>query len=1015
MQAATRLYSLLFMLLLFVAGPMTARADAPLRPEPLEKGNASTIINVGITEYQPLSSTYAKYYCLFDELLRANPNERVTFRFAIGTYGEVKDWYDKKAIDVAILSAMPVAELLNSASDTELQAIKQSYIGTLAEIPNRKQFSILDLFKDSPFEAERESEDNMRYMYRTACIVRKDSKLQSLSQLKAMIDDKDERKKVKFIFVRPVSVSGYIFPLSFLRDKHIDPLQPDIALDFTYQHSASLKRLLKPAPEDEKYRDYMVGFVNDTSSYNPKEIDKNLPDEQQFRLLKDDLLETSYIPHEAILINHHLGELRETKKFDELYAQLKRMFDERNKKYEKLRETASGTYKQPEIAKFWPLKMEQPEQWVKQYDHVMTWLQKARLPRDVLYRSNFDDLLKDLSAYKNSPKNKEKPLRLALVLSGGGAKCAYQAGAIAAIESKLRALHDGTEPDKYKDIDKDIDIDLVVGTSGGAINALVTALGVTQKEDGPRTILNTWRSFQQSDFFQPSTSFNIIFGLFFFGLLQMLLVVAGVLLFGREEAHWKALCLALAGLALVELVVAFYFGSPGPTQLIFWVGVQTALALAGVGLIRLLRRATKHWWRLAGCMMLFLSCIEVLLYFWPGPQDWPFGLDESHLFLHFWMLVTLYSIWSFPWPFLIGAIMVSTSFMKFSEKDLMRGGIRLVTVTSIVLVAVAFILVVHVLSGSAPSTEKGIDRAFARGIPALLGMSRPAGDDAKKQLQEVSRQIVTNPDSFKRDLVITNSRLPIEEQAEGEQADGETKYIEANQLPEDLYFYFRKEKTTTPRPSDARFISFGANPEKLLDVVIGSSTIYPIFPSRELFDLKVGNEDKLIEQLKIARKVRIIDGGFIHNSPIEAAQSWGATHIIQIDASPEWEPSVPSNFVQSSMLAFNYLFAQAQRTDQLVKGGVEIFQLRPTSECEKLNLRPTCTDTEQPGMNLFNFTGHVIGQDYYTPQPDMDTFDFAKVLICKAYDRGLKDVQGARPLFQRVPGEPVFRDVPQAP
>jgi adenylate kinase len=34
--------------------------------------------------------------------------------------------------------------------------------------------------------------------------------------------------------------------------------------------------------------------------------------------------------------------------------------------------------------------------------------------------------------------------------------------------------------------------------------------------------------------------------------------------------------------------------------------------------------------------------------------------------------------------------------------------------------------------------------------------------------------------------------------------------------------------------------------------------------------------------------VSIIDGGFVHNSPIEAAVKLEATHIIMIEASPEY-------------------------------------------------------------------------------------------------------------------------------
>src|SRR5205085_8412279 len=69
-------------------------------------------IKVGITEYQHLEATYGKYEEAFHELSNA-ADQPVSFKFAIGTYEEVTDWYNKRLIDVAILSAVPMAELLS--------------------------------------------------------------------------------------------------------------------------------------------------------------------------------------------------------------------------------------------------------------------------------------------------------------------------------------------------------------------------------------------------------------------------------------------------------------------------------------------------------------------------------------------------------------------------------------------------------------------------------------------------------------------------------------------------------------------------------------------------------------------------------------------------------------------------------------------------------------------------------------------------------------------------------------
>src|ERR1043165_1537081 len=86
-------------------------------------------IRVGITEYQTVESAYKKYAEFFEALedIAREQKSDVTFRFAIGTYGEVIDWYNKKLIDVAVLSAMPIADLLTSSDDNEKLKIRNSF------------------------------------------------------------------------------------------------------------------------------------------------------------------------------------------------------------------------------------------------------------------------------------------------------------------------------------------------------------------------------------------------------------------------------------------------------------------------------------------------------------------------------------------------------------------------------------------------------------------------------------------------------------------------------------------------------------------------------------------------------------------------------------------------------------------------------------------------------------------------------------------------------------------------
>jgi predicted acylesterase/phospholipase RssA len=214
--------------------------------------------------------------------------------------------------------------------------------------------------------------------------------------------------------------------------------------------------------------------------------------------------------------------------------------------------------------------------------------------------------------------------------------------------------------------------------------------------------------------------------------------------------------------------------------------------------------------------------------------------------------------------------------------------------------------------------------------------------------------------------------------------------LPVNKLPDDLYFYhYGNKENRLPPPPDKRFVPLKYNQEKVLDVVIGSSTIYPIFSPRALSSVQLGTEAKISPDPPI-EEMRIIDGGFIHNIPIQAARLWGATHIIVIDASPAPQMRDPQHLWDNTVMAFGYLFKQAQASDTLERVGT--FELRPSSKCEKLNVRAVCTNSEPP-------------------DPNLDTFDFSNRAARRAFDKGQADVNQGGPLFVRVPGAPVFRTV----
>lgn len=139
-------------------------------------------------------------------------------------------------------------------------------------------------------------------------------------------------------------------------------------------------------------------------------------------------------------------------------------------------------------------------------------------------------------------------------------------------------------------------------------------------------------------------------------------------------------------------------------------------------------------------------------------------------------------------------------------------------------------------------------------------------------------------------------------------------------LPSDLYFYAPAGSGAAGPPDyGERGVALADQPDMLLDVVMGSGSVFPVFPPRTLENFPRPGE-----------RIELIDGGFVHNSPVEAAVRWGATHVVLIEADPH-ERAERRNFLQNAAGAFNHLYYQAQQVDarSREREQVVIFSLRP--------------------------------------------------------------------------------------
>ena len=259
-------------------------------------------IKVGITEYQDIERSYERYERLFQELMASvDPNEPVTFKFAIGNYGEVMDWYNKGDIDVGIFSAMPVANFLRDASDGDIKKFGEAYIGDLGIS------TVLSEPRPLVTGTEEELAKKDPFYYRSVCLAPwSDPELGTRSDGKERtIDDiKRVQKQVKFIFVRPFSLSGYVVPLYVLKKNEINPA-PD-QIEFSYEHSNSVQRLLD---EVEEERSGSNKALRRMCARRDRATSAELGDpEKLFEKIRiDDLQSEDFkIPREKIFVNYHL-------------------------------------------------------------------------------------------------------------------------------------------------------------------------------------------------------------------------------------------------------------------------------------------------------------------------------------------------------------------------------------------------------------------------------------------------------------------------------------------------------------------------------------------------------------------------------------------------------------------------------------------------------------------------------------------------------------------------------------
>ncbi|MEM1070310.1 MAG: PhnD/SsuA/transferrin family substrate-binding protein, partial [Planctomycetota bacterium] len=319
----------------------------------------------------------------------------------------------------------------------------------------------------SPLSPEiRQSGKQFFGSYRSVCVVAKGSSIRDADDLRrAAASD-----AIEFLFVHPNSLSGYIGPLRALRQLDIEPQESQ--LQFTYSHTQSLRRLEQETSSEKTH----VAFV-----WDDVEADADLI--SGLRRIEFPELDALELPRNVIVASSG---------FD---------FDER------LRQLIVGS--ESDRYRFSAL-----SDWREKFRNVRSWLEEADALALGPEKLSLDEVAQSLLQYARS---QPQPPRLALVLSGGGAKCSYQVGAVAALEERLEKL-------RRESGDESLDIQLVVGTSGGAINSVPVAMGISKTQAGRDGFATTWRSLDQRDIVRLPRLMRINMGVWF-AALQTAIVI----------------------------------------------------------------------------------------------------------------------------------------------------------------------------------------------------------------------------------------------------------------------------------------------------------------------------------------------------------------------------------------------------------------------------------------------------------------------------------------------------------
>ena len=455
------------------------------------------------------------------------PRSQSDFRIGVLAYQDFdsdRAYYNALIKELERTSPTPIRIRVAIGTYAELSHwIKNDYIdlalvspGIVADVLSAKTNSVFESWKYFASELRsiptkyRIQVGNGAIGYSAVCLVPKDSAINSIEDIRLAAAS----GRAHFFGVDSISASGFIAPMFALNSAGVAVSK--LRIRFTHSHSNALRFLTAKGPA-ARFGCVWKGALADPTLAS------------HFRVVPIPALDSIVIPPNALL-----GK-KADKRVEWVVAMLL-----------KLRPDDFRIEANSEL-----------------YSNVTRW--RSELAAALPFASTEKVLLSDISAtLLQYTRTHLTPARLAVVFAGGGAKCSYQVGAIRALEEELaRVRQQFNSPS--------IDIGLVVGTSGGAINALPVALGITRTEQGQRDFVAAWQDLDQREIIHPSFLVRLNIGLWLCSIELFILLAIGKLL--RLRSHRSGLPIVLTiALGVLQVLLSVY-----PTKPWQYIGLNSAL------------------------------------------------------------------------------------------------------------------------------------------------------------------------------------------------------------------------------------------------------------------------------------------------------------------------------------------------------------------------------------------------------------------------------------------------------